>query len=87
MRFTFTHSHAFPGGRVAVADDGGEGYRCPVEFADGVAVLGPWRREGEGIVLDVPVYATARGSRIEARHWRVRRGSDGVWRTEPASGA
>ena len=33
LRFAFTLSHAFPGGRVAVEEDGAEG--CLIEFGDG----------------------------------------------------
>ena len=84
MRFSFPHSHAFPGGRVAVAgDDIGE-RSCEVEFADGVTVIGTCRKEGETYVLDVPTYRTSRGTEVAGRRWRINAGKDGNWRLQRA---
>lgn len=69
MRFTFTHSHAFPRGRVAVEDDGDADPACLVEFGDGVTVVAAWQRDGADILLDVPAYQTARGTRIDPHRW------------------
>lgn len=83
MRFVFTHSHAFPGGRVLLEDDGTAGPACTVVFADGTRLKGEWRREGADILLDVPPYATAKGTEIDAHHWRLVLGGEGIWRSRP----
>lgn len=81
MRFSFPHSHAFPGGRVAVDDgDPAEG-ACVVEFGDGVTVIGAWRPSPEGMRLEVPAYRTGRGTEVAARNWLVAQGKDGNWRS------
>ena len=85
MRFTFPHSHAFPGGRVAVAEEGGDPAACMVEFSDGVTVIAGYRRIGEDIVLDVPSYRTSKGTLVAARRWRNSKRSDGIWRTARVS--
>ncbi|WP_374579110.1 hypothetical protein [Phenylobacterium sp.] len=81
MRFVFPHSHAFPGGRVMVEEDGAVGSAGEVEFADGSVVAAAWRRDGNDFDLEVPTYLTARGTEVAARRWRVVQGRDGVWRT------
>lgn len=81
MRFTFTHSHAFPRGRVTVAEDGAEPPGCLVEFNDGVTVIGEWRPDGEDILLDVPLYRTSKGTTVDARRWRLARNEKGDWRS------
>ena len=82
MRFVFPHSHAFPGGRVAVEDDANAGPGCLVEFRDGVTVIAEWRAVGDAIHLSVPTYRTAKGRQIAARTWRLVQRKDGVWRSE-----
>ena len=79
MRFAFTHSHAFPGSRVAVEEDGAEG--CLVEFGDGTTVIGRWRCDGEAIELEIPAYRTARGNPVDARRWRLVRSTGSEWRS------
>mgnify|MGYP001252258857 CR=1 FL=1 len=81
MRFVFPHSHAFPGGRVLVEDDGAAAGAGEVEFADGSVVVAAWRQEGDDFQLEVPTYRTARGTEVAARRWRLAKGRDGVWRT------
>ncbi len=83
MRFVFTHSHAFPGARVALHEDGTEGPGCLVEFGDGTAVIGQWAREDEAIGLDIPGYRTAKGNPVAARRWRLTRSAGGEWRSRP----
>ncbi len=43
MRFIFFHSHAFPGARVIVEDDGESDSQCLAEFGDGATVIVDWR--------------------------------------------
>ncbi len=82
MRFSFPHSHAFPGGRVRVEDaDAAEGM-CVVEFWDGVAMIGEWHPDGDDIHLAIPAYRTAKETDIDARSWQLVRGQDGQWRSQ-----
>lgn len=85
MRFFFPYSHAFPNGRVTVNDDGKSGPDCLVEFADGVTVIATWRRVKETIELAIPGYRTGKGTRVNARRWRLTQGPDGIWRTRRSS--
>ena len=85
MRFTFPHSHAFPGGRVTVDDDGKAGPECMVEFGDGVTVIAEWSSADGAIRLHVAAYRTAKGTEVAARGWRLVRRDDGVWRSERAT--
>lgn len=82
MRFAFPHSHAFPGGRVTVDDDGKSGPECLVEFGDGVTVIAEWRRSASNIVLSVPSYRTARGAQVAPKTWRLAQRKDGIWRSQ-----
>jgi hypothetical protein len=81
MRFSFPHSHAFPGGRVLIEEDANEG-PCAVEFGDGVSIIGEWPRTADDIYLEVPVYRTAKGTEVAARSWRLKQGEDGAWRSQ-----
>lgn len=84
MRFVFSHSHAFPGGRVVVDDDAKTEPTCLVEFGDGVTVIAEWHPASDAIHLSVPAYRTAKGTRMAARNWRLVQRKGGVWRSEPA---
>lgn len=84
MRFMFPHSHAFPGGRVAIEGDANTARECLVEFGDGATVIAEWERRGDAIDLFVPAYRTTKGTRIPARHWRLVQ-RKGVWRSERIS--
>ncbi len=84
MRFTFTHSHAFSGGRVAVEDLGDTSPSGLVEFGDGVTILAEWRRDGADILLDVSAYRTAKGTEIGPKRWRLAQDENGRWRTDRA---
>ncbi|WP_411033998.1 hypothetical protein [Shinella sp. BYT-45] len=84
MRFSFPHSHAFPGGRVTVEDAAAAEGSCVVEFGDGIVLIGEWRPAGTDIELDVPAYRTAKGTKIDARRWRLVQGGDGLWRSQRA---
>ncbi|REF73464.1 MULTISPECIES: hypothetical protein [Paracoccus] len=81
MRFTFTHSHAFPHGRVTVENDGADPPGCLVEFGDGMTVVGAWQQEGADYLVDIPARRTAKGTEISAQRWRLVRNGKGVWRS------
>jgi hypothetical protein len=81
MRITFPHSHAFPGGRLTIAEVGAAKGTCVVQFGDGVAVIAECRPDGDAVYLTVPAYRTERGTDVAARNWRLERGRDGIWRT------
>lgn len=85
MRFLFPYSHAFDGGRLEIEDDGGIETRCPVEFSDGVVVLGEYASRGDHIRLVVPAYATARGTQVTSRIWHIARDRRGDWRSRRSS--
>lgn len=84
MRFKFPHSHAFPGGQVVIENDGTTEPECLVEFGDGVTVIAEWRSgtADEALQLSIPVYHTAKGTKVSARNWRLTRHSDGTWRSK-----
>lgn len=84
MRFTFPHSHAFPGGMVTVEDDSNAEPECLIEFGDGVTVIANWQQVGPDIVLDVPSYRTVKGTQIEPKSWYLAQQTDGVWRSQRA---
>ncbi len=81
MRFSFPHSHAFPGGEVRVEDAEAAEGMCVVEFGDGIAMIGEWHPDGDDIHLSVPAYRTARGTDVEARRWRLVKDKVGSWRS------
>lgn len=81
MKFTFAHSHAFPNGTVDVEDDGDQQAGCLVAFGDGTTIMGAWHRDGGDIVLDVPSYKTAKGTKIAPHRWRLKQGTEGRWRS------
>ncbi|MBS0224229.1 MAG: hypothetical protein JSR91_26210 [Proteobacteria bacterium] len=85
MRFVFSHSHAFRGGRVTVDDDGKAGPECMVEFGDGVTVIAEWQAYGDAIRLSVPDYRTAKGTLVSARTWELARDKHGLWRSKRLS--
>ncbi len=81
MRFSFPHSHAFPGGEVRVEDAEAAEGMCVVEFGDGIAMIGEWHPDGDHVRLSIPAYRTARGTDVDARRWRLVRDNAGSWRT------
>lgn len=82
MRFSFPHSHAFPGGRVSVDVGGHKDSGCTIEFGDGMVLFGHWAYEDDGLVLSVPAYQTAKGTVIEAKQWRVVNVVADIWKIE-----
>lgn len=84
VRFSFPHSHAFPGARVIVADDGLAEGECLVEFGDGGMVLASFRRCGGALLLKVPTYRTVRGSEVGTRQWLIELLNGENWRAREA---
>lgn len=82
MRFTFSHSHAFPGCRVAIEEAGVAEGTGVIEFGDGVVLIGEWHPDGDAIRLSIPAHRTAKGTDIAAQDWRLTRGGDGLWRAQ-----
>lgn len=82
MRFSFAYSHAFPGGQVRIEDAEATEGMCVVEFGDGIAMIGEWHPDSDDILLKIPAYRTAKGTDVEARHWRLVRGTEGRWRSQ-----
>ena len=70
MRFQFSHTHAYPGCRVKIAEED-VGDEELVEFSDGVIVACRHRREGDAIVLAIPAHRTARGTDIGDKTWKL----------------
>jgi hypothetical protein len=62
MRVTFPHRHAFPGGRITIAEVGAAKGICVVAFSDDVAVIAECRPEGDAVYLTAPAYRTGRGT-------------------------
>ena len=65
------HTHLYPGATgTASAGQTDRASVCLVIFADGTAVRGMLLPAETGAaVLDLPAYATARGTRIAAKSW------------------
>ena len=68
MRFQLSHTHAYPGCRVKIAEED-NGDENLVEFSDGLIVAGRHVREGTTIVLTIAPYKTARGTEIGEKSW------------------
>lgn len=68
MRFQLSHTHAYPGCRVTIAEED-VGDENLVEFSDGVLVPCRHRRDGPGIVLTIAAYRTSRGTKIDRKSW------------------
>ena len=64
MRFSFTHSHAFPGGLVIFEVDEASGPKCTIEFGDSIVAEAEWRPNGEDLILEIPAYRTPKGTAI-----------------------
>ncbi|SNT83525.1 hypothetical protein SAMN02744786_3368 [Stenotrophomonas sp. CC120222-04] len=86
MRFEFTHTHIYPGatadlsGRLPEAE--GE-TTCLVELSDGVVLSTSCSVRGGEVLLSMPEYLTARGAKIPAKTWALRRDVEtGAWRAK-----
>jgi hypothetical protein len=70
MRFQLSHTHAYPGCRVKIAQERIDGEEI-AEFSDGVIVPCRHRCDGDAIVLTISPHRTARGTNIGEKSWRL----------------
>lgn len=70
MRFHLAHTHAYPGCRLKIAEEGVDGEEV-AEFSDGVIVPCRHWRKGDAIVLTISPHRTARGTDIGEKSWRL----------------
>lgn len=68
MRFQLSHTHAYPGCRVTIAEED-VGDENLVEFSDGVIAACRHRRDGPLNVLTIAAYRTSRGTEIGEKSW------------------
>lgn len=86
MRLEFTHSHIYPGATASLTGEQaelGERITCLVELSDGVVLSTSCLiQEGE-IMLSMPDYLTARGAKIPAKDWVLRKDLEtGAWKAK-----
>lgn len=70
------HTHLYPGleGKVSGIDPAlleEAGAPCRIAFSDGSVAFGSLGRADDGWALDVSPYATAAGTDIPAKRWRI----------------
>ncbi len=86
MRFEFTHTHIYPGATADLsgAFPGTDGdTTCLVELSDGVVLSTSCSVRGQEVLLSMPEYLTARGAKIPAKTWALRRDVEtGAWRAK-----
>ncbi len=70
MRFEFANTHAYPGCRVRLADEGNADETL-VQFSDGAIAQGRYSRDAGAIRLTVMPYTTARGTGIVEKSWTL----------------
>lgn len=76
-RFSANDSHLYPGALLRDLDASREarlssGDELLVEFSDGVIARGRLLEVGtDAVVLQMPLYRTARGTEVQARTWRI----------------
>lgn len=77
--FRFSHTHAYPGCRVAVHGIGRKGHgSAQAEFRDGVVVAVRFARAGPAeIRLTVAAHVTRAGTAIVEKTWLLARGAGG----------
>ena len=80
MRFQLSHTHAYPGCRVTIAEEDVDDENL-AEFSDGVIVPCRYGRDGPAIVLTIAAYRTGRGTDIGEKSWMVLPGAaKGGWK-------
>lgn len=70
MRFQLSHTHAYPGCRVKIAQERIVDEEL-AEFSDGVIVPCRHRRDGDTILVTISPHRTARGTNISEKRWRL----------------
>lgn len=81
-RFSTNDSHLYPGALLRDLDASREvplspGDELLVEFSDGVIARGRLLEVGsDAVVLQMPLYRTARGTEVQARTWRILPGDE-----------
>jgi len=85
MRLEFTHSHIYPGATASLTGEQaetGERTTCLVELSDGVVLSTSCLIQGGGM-LSMPDYLTARGAKIPAKDWVLRKDLEtGAWKAK-----
>lgn len=86
MRFEFSHTHIYPGATASlsgVLPSNDVETTCLVEMSDGVVLSTNCSVRGSEVLLSVPEYLTARGAKIPARTWTLRRVREtAAWRAK-----
>lgn len=86
MRLEFTHSHIYPGATAPLTGEQAEPCEratCLVELSDGVVLSTSCLIQGAGIILSMPDYLTARGAKIPAKDWVLRKDLEtGAWKAK-----
>lgn len=70
MRLQLSHTHAFPGCLVRIADYDNEDENL-VEFGDGMIAADRYMREGASLTLTIAAYRTARGTDLGEKSWTL----------------
>lgn len=86
MRFEFTHTHIYPGATASLLGglpDSDVETTCLVELSDGVVLSTSCSVSGGEVLLSMPEYLTARGAKIPAKTWLLRKDLEtGAWRAK-----
>lgn len=86
MRLEFTHSHIYPGATASLTGEQaelGERTTCLVELSDGVVLSTNCLVQDGEIILSMPSYLTARGAKIPAKDWVLRKDVEtGAWKAK-----
>lgn len=86
MRLEFTHSHIYPGATASLTGEQaepGERSTCLVELSDGVVPSTSCLIQVGEIILSMPDYLTARGAKIPAKDWVLRKDVEtGAWKAK-----
>lgn len=87
MRFEFSYTHIYPGATAILSGSLSQSNvetTCLVEMSDGVVLSTSCSVRGNEVLLSMPEYLTARGAKIPAKMWALRRDLEtGAWRAKP----
>lgn len=70
MRFEIANTHAYPGCKVQIVDEGNTG-EIVAQFSDGTITQASYSLNGTSIRLTIHPYTTARGTDIGLKSWRL----------------